>query len=96
MSKLTEKVDQLDQEIQVLKSTRKNESESVLQSKELEGPVVFMVDGISHVTSVPKAKIQKTAMQDSKRLVHRNEEALTSLNPFPLKPSSKPAIEEKR
>lgn len=93
MSKLTEKVDQLDQEIQVLKSTRKNESESVLQSKELEGPVAFMVDGISHV---PKAKIQKTAMQDSKRLVHRNDEALTSLNPFPLKPSSKPAIEEKR
>lgn len=95
MSKLTEKVEQLDQEIQVLKSTRKNKSDCLLQSEELERPVALMEDGISHVASVPKATQQKT-MKDSKVSVHQNEKALTSLNSFPLKPDSKPVIREKR
>ena len=59
MSKLTEKVELLDQEIQVLKSTRKNKSDCLLQSEELERPVALMEDGISHVASVPKATQQK-------------------------------------
>lgn len=90
MSKLTEKVELLDQEIQVLKSTRKNKSDCLLQSEELERPVALMEDGISHVASVPKATQQKA---DS---VHQNKKALTSLNSFPLKPDSKPVIGEKR
>lgn len=92
MSKLTEKVELLDQEIQVLKSTRKNKSDCLLQSEELERPVALMEDGISHVASVPKATQQK-AVQDS---VHQNKKALTSLNSYPLKPDSKPVIGEKR
>lgn len=86
MSKLTEKVELLDQEIQVLKY----KSDCLLQSEELERPVALMEDGISHVASVPKATQQKA---DS---VHQNKKALTSLNSFPLKPDSKPVIGEKR
>lgn len=48
------------------------------------------------VLQCKKAKIPKTAMQDSNILVHQKEEASTSLNSFPLKPNSKPATEEKR
>lgn len=88
MSKLTEKVELLDQEIQVLKY----KSDCLLQSEELERPVALMEDGISHVASVPKATQQK-AVEDS---VHQNKKALTSLNSFPLKPDSKPVIGEKR
>lgn len=91
LSNLNKKVGLLEQEIRVLESAKENKSESVLQCKESERPEAFIVDEISCVTSVPK-----TAMKDSKILVHQNEEASTSLNSFSLKPNSKPTTEEKR
>lgn len=48
------------------------------------------------VLEFAKAKIQKTAMQESNLLVHQNEEAPTSLNLIPFKPNSKLATEKKR
>lgn len=96
LSNLNKKVGLLEQEIRVLESAKENKSESVLQCKESERSEAFIVDEISCVTSVLKAKIPKTAMQDSKILVHQNEEASTSLNSFSLKPNSKSTTEEKR
>lgn len=48
------------------------------------------------VLEFAKAKIQKTAMQESNLLVHQNEEAPTSLNFIPFQPNSKLATEKKR